>query len=87
MGGILVAYDKEKKIGGFDEWEVKSCYETLTKAREILNDKKKVAAVRIYAAKAVKAAAEVATELELEKTVGKKLAVMHNPAYLHKGKK
>ena len=85
-----VTMAKEEKIGGYDKWEIESCYDTLVKAKEILNDEKKVAAVKIYAKKAGKAAAEVSAELKLEKTVGKKLKEMsktkHNPAYLHKKK-
>lgn len=73
MGGITVACEKREKIGGFDKWEIESAYDTLTRAREILNDEKKVAAIKIYAKKAQAAAVEVAAQLKLEKTVGKKL--------------
>ena len=72
MGEVPMA-DKEEKIGGFDKWEIESAYRTLIEAKEILNDKKKVAAVKIYAVKAEEAATEVSAELALEKTVGKKL--------------
>lgn len=64
---------KEEQIGGFDKWQITSDYDTLTRAREILDDKKKVAAIRIYAKQAQDAAAEVAAQLKIEKTVGKKL--------------
>lgn len=75
MGGIDVS-TKSEKIGGFDKWEISSAFDTLTSAREILKDEKKVAAIRIYAAKRVKATEEVATQLKLEKTVGKRLSKM-----------
>ena len=82
---------KEKMIGGYEEYEVKSCYDTLIRAREILDDKKKVAAVKIYAKQAQDAAAEVAAQLDLEKTVGKKMSKVfgakHNPGNPHKKKK
>ena len=80
--------DKEEKIGGYDKWEIESCYDTLIKAKEILADEKKVAAVKIYAKEAQEAAAKVSAELDLEKTEGKKLAEMakikHNPNNAHK---
>ena len=88
MGGVTVS--KSEKIGGFDKWDITGAYETLKEAREILADKKKVAAVKIYAKKAEAAAAEVAKQLNLEKTVGKKWSDMYgkekknNP---HKNKK
>ncbi len=64
---------KSEKIGGYDKWEISSAFETLESAREILADDKKVGAIRTYAAKRVKATEEVAAQLNLEKTVGKKL--------------
>ncbi len=64
---------KEEKIGGYDRWEIRSAYDSLIEAKKILNDKKKVAAVKIYAKEAQKAAVEVAAQLKLEKIVGKKL--------------
>ena len=76
MGGIPVS-TKSEKIGGFDKWEISSAYDTLKEAREILANKKKVAAVRIYAKKAEAAAAEVSKQLSLEKTVDKKLSKMY----------
>ena len=51
---------KSEKIGGFDKWEISSAYETLESAKAIMADDKKVAAIRIYAAKRVKATEEVA---------------------------
>ena len=75
MGGIAVS--KSEKIGGFDKWEISSAYETLESAKAIMADDKKVAAIRIYAAKRVKATEEVAAQLNLEKTVGKKLSKMY----------
>ena len=68
---------KSEKIGGFDKWEISSAYDTLKEAREILANKKKVAAVRIYAKKAEAAAAEVSKQLSLEKNVDKKLSKMY----------
>lgn len=68
---------ESEKIGGFDKWEISSAYDTLKEAREILADKKKVAAVKIYAKKAEAAAAEVSKQLSLEKTVGNKLSKMY----------
>ena len=68
---------KSEKIGGYDKWEISSAYDTLENAREILADEKKIKAIRIYAAKRAKAAEEVAAQLNLEKTVGKKLSVMY----------
>ena len=81
---------KEEKIGGFDKWTISNAYDTLKEAREILADKKKVVAVKIYAKKAEAAAAEVSKQLSLEKTVSKKLSDIYgkekknNP---HKNKK
>ncbi len=83
MGGTLVSTESEK-IGGFDKWEITSAYDTLEKAREILADDKKVKAVRIYATKRVKATEEVAAQLNLEKTVGKKLTKMYKGSTSHK---
>ena len=73
MGGDPVS-TKSKKIDGFYKWEISSAYDTLKEAREILADKKKVAAIRIYAKEAEAAAAEVSKQLSLEKAVGKKLS-------------
>jgi hypothetical protein len=68
-----VTMKKPEMIGGFDKYEVESAFETLTKAREILKDDKKVAAVKLYAKKRIAATQEVAAQLNLEATVGKKL--------------
>ncbi len=76
MGGSPVS-TKSEKIGGFDKWKISSAYDTLKEAREILADEKKVAAVKIYAKQAEAAAAEVSKQLNLEKTVGKKLSKMY----------
>ena len=76
MGDSPMTAEPEK-IGGFDKWEITNAFETLEKAREILADDKKVKAIRIYAAKRVKATEEVAAQLNLEKTVGKKLSAMY----------
>ena len=69
-----MALHKNEKIGGFEKYEIESAFDTLTRAREILANEKKVAAVRIYAEKAKAAAAEVSKQLKLEKSVGKKLS-------------
>ena len=68
------AMAKSEKIGGFDKWDIENAFDTLTRAREILNDAKKVAAVKLYAKKRATATAEVAAQLNLEATVGKKLS-------------
>ncbi len=68
---------KSEKIGGFDKWDIESAFDTLERAREILADDKKVKAIRIYAAKRVKATEEVAAQLKLEKRVGKGLSKMY----------
>ena len=64
---------KSDKIGGFDKWGIKNDFETLTSAREILDDEKKVKAIKIYAKERIAATAEVAAQLDLEKTVSSKL--------------
>ena len=64
---------KSDKIGGFDKWDITSAFRTLEDAREILADEKKVAAIRIYAKERLVATAEVAAQLDLEKTVKGKL--------------
>ena len=38
---------KQKKIGGFDEWDVNGWLDTLIRAQEILGNKKKIDAVKI----------------------------------------
>ena len=68
---------ENEKIGGFDKWEISSAYETLENAKAIMADAKKVAAIRIYAAKRVKATEEVAAQLKLEKRVGKGLSKIY----------
>lgn len=67
---------KSEKINGFEKYEIENAFDTLTRAREILKDTKKVAAIKIYAKKRVAATKEVAAQLNLEKTVGKKLSSM-----------
>lgn len=39
---------KEKKINGYDEWEIRDCADCLTRAEEIKKDAKKVKAVMKY---------------------------------------
>ena len=68
---------KDEMIGGFNKWEITSAYETLENAKAIMADAKKVKAIRIYAAKRVKATKEVAAQLNLEETVGKKLSEIY----------
>ena len=67
---------KSDKIGGFDKWDITSAFRTLEDAREILADDKKVAAIKIYAKERMTATAEVAAQLDLEKSVGNKLTKM-----------
>jgi len=74
MGSNDVSTKKSDKIGGYDKWEISSAFETLENAREILNDDKKVAAIKIYAKKRIAATAEVAAQLALEKGTGEKLS-------------
>ncbi len=72
MGGVTAK--KSDKIGGFDKWDIESAFDTLTRAREILADDKKVKAIKIYAAKRISATKEVASQLDLEKSTKKKLS-------------
>ena len=65
---------KSDKIGGFDKWDITSAFRTLEEAREILADKKKIAAIKIYAKKRIAATAEVAAQLDLEKITRSKLS-------------
>ncbi len=69
-----VATKKSDKIGGFDKWDITSAFRTLEDARAILADDKKVAAIKIYAKERIVATAEVAAQLDLEKTVKSKLS-------------
>ncbi len=73
MSSDAIATKKKDTIGGFDKWEIESAFDTLVRAKEILGDDKKVDAIRLYADERVKATEEVADQLNLEKTVGKKL--------------
>ena len=75
MGGIVVS--GSEKIGGFEKYEIENAFDTLTRAKELLKDPKKIAAIKIYAAKRVKATEEVAAQLKLEKTVGKGLSKLY----------
>ncbi len=77
MGGIDVSTKENEKIGGYDKWDIESAFETLENAKAIMADAKKVAAIRLYAVKRVKATEEVTAQLNLEKTVGKKLSKMY----------
>jgi hypothetical protein len=70
----MVSTHKEDTIGGLPKYEVESAFETLTRAREILKDPKKFAAVKIFAKKRIVATQEVAAQLNVEAKVGKKLA-------------
>jgi len=65
---------KEEKIGGFERYQIESAFDTLTRAKEILKDKKKVAAIKIYAKKHAAAIAEVTAQLNMEKNTEKKLS-------------
>jgi len=55
---------KQEKINGFDKWEIENNLDSLIKAREILKDPKRVAAIRTLAKKRKDAAAEVEAQLE-----------------------
>lgn len=65
---------KPEQIGGFDKWDITSAFRTLEDAKEILADDKKVTAIKIYAKERMAATAEVAAQLDLEKSVGSKLS-------------
>lgn len=51
---------KEKKINGFNEWEVENFADTVMRAEEIKQDPKKMEAIKPYLEKRVKAAASAA---------------------------
>ena len=61
----------EKKINGFDEWEVKSALNTLIEAKEILKDVKKVEAIQQLMVDKEEATDEVARELKISKKLNK----------------
>lgn len=67
---------KQEKIGGFEKYEVRNWLDNLISAQETLNDKKKVAAIKILMAEKAKATDEVEALLSntgerLKKTFGK----------------
>lgn len=49
-----------KKKEGYDEYEIKSCAETLIKAEEIKKDEKKMKAIHAYLSKKKKAISSIA---------------------------
>jgi len=63
----------EKKINGFDEWEIKNALDTLIQAKEIMKDAKKVKAVQQLITDKAKATNEVARELKVSKKLKKVL--------------
>lgn len=63
----------EKKINGFDEWEVKSDLDTLIRAKEIMKDAKKVKAVQQLMTDKNEATDEVTLELKVAKKLKKVL--------------
>ena len=63
----------EKKIGGFDEWEISSALNTLIEAKEILKDAKKVKAIQQLMVDKKEATDEVARELKVSKKLKKVL--------------
>ena len=63
----------EKKINGFDEWEVKSDLDALIRAKEIMKDPKKVKAIQQLITDKAKATNEVARELRVSKKLKKVL--------------
>lgn len=63
----------EKKINGFDEWEVKSDLDTLIRAKEIMDDNKKVKAIQQLMIDKKEATDEVAHELKVSKKLKKVL--------------
>ena len=63
----------EKKINGFDEWEVKNDLDTLIRAKEIMKDDKKVKAIQQLMKDKNEATDEVALELKVSKKLKKVL--------------
>lgn len=71
-----VGESKSDKVDGYDKWEIEGKLETLIKAREILKDKKCVAAIKKLAATKTQATAEVMAQLE--KKVDGKMKELYN---------
>lgn len=46
---------KDKKVKGYDKWELESCVDTLIRAEEIKADSEKMAALKPMLAKRIKA--------------------------------
>ena len=72
MSGEIKAM-AEKKINGFDEWEVKGALQTLIEAKEILKDPKKIKAIQQLMVDKKEATDEVARELKVAKKLKKVL--------------
>lgn len=54
----------QEKVDGFEKYEVEGWYDTLTRAREIMGDKKKLGAVKKIVSKKRKSVEELEMELE-----------------------
>jgi len=63
----------EKKINGFDKWEVDSDLNTLIRAKEIMDDAKKVKAIQQLMTDKKEATDRVARELKISKKLKKVL--------------
>ena len=72
MGGEIKEMT-EKKINGFDEWEVKNDLDTLIRAKEIMDNPKKVKAIQQLIVDKKEAIDEVARELKVTKKLKKVL--------------
>jgi hypothetical protein len=62
-----------EKINGFEKYEVENALETLIRAREILKDKKKVAAIKKIAVDKNEAVDDVMCQLNMEDRVSDKM--------------
>lgn len=65
---------KEKKINGFDKWDVQEWLHAMTTTADVKKDKAKLKAVNMLAAEQLKAAQEKKNSVETEAKVGKKMA-------------
>lgn len=70
--------DYDKKIDGFDRWELNQCLDALTKVADLKKDKKKLKAVNKLAAMQLKEAQEKANQANLETKVDKKLKEVYD---------
>ena len=83
MGEPVMACTTEKKIDGFDKWEVEGAASTLIEAKEITKRPKFYKTVLKEVDKQIKAAQAVA----LEAKVGKQLKKTYGNPRPHKNKK